>query len=185
MSGGKIVVTPPSEAVFAAAENAILGNCALYGATGGTLYANGLAGNRFAVRNSGATAIVEGAGMHACEYMTRGTVVILGSCGPNIGAGMTGGVLYLNRDFVKNINDSYLKPTHCSDEDLKSLREFLEDYRRETASATALEFLENWDSMKRKFVKCLPVSAFKKTTETLPTRSATELPRVGVSEATL
>ena len=95
MSGGEIVVRPPPEHRFAAHENSIVGNTCLYGATGGLLYANGRAGERFAVRNSGAVAVVEGVGDHGCEYMTGGTVVVLGRTGKNFGAGMTGGFAYV------------------------------------------------------------------------------------------
>ena len=93
MSGGKTVIVPPAEANYEPDENAIIGNCALYGATGGSLFVHGQAGDRFAVRNSGATAVVEGTGLHACEYMTNGTVIILYQTSDNIGAGMTGGTL--------------------------------------------------------------------------------------------
>ena len=98
MSGGSIAIAPLDGVLFDPADNAILGNCALYGATGGALFARGRAGDRFAVRNSGATAVVEGTGMHACEYMTLGTVAILGSTGANLGAGMTGGVVFVRQD---------------------------------------------------------------------------------------
>jgi len=95
MNGGEIVVRPPEEARFVSHQNVIMGNTALYGATGGRLFAAGLAGERFAVRNSGAVAVVEGAGEHCCEYMTGGTVVVLGETGRNFGAGMTGGEAYV------------------------------------------------------------------------------------------
>ncbi|HCI69077.1 MAG TPA: glutamate synthase large subunit, partial [Balneola sp.] len=91
MSGGKMVIVPPENARYKPEENAIIGNCALYGATNGKFYVYGQAGDRFAVRNSGTLAVVEGTGLHACEYMTNGTVVILGNTSDNIGAGMTGG----------------------------------------------------------------------------------------------
>src|SRR5206468_10272825 len=94
-SGGRIVVKPPVGARFLAEDNVIVGNVALYGATGGDLFANGLAGERFAVRNSGARAVVEGVGDHGCEYMTGGVVVVLGSVGKNFAAGMSGGCAYV------------------------------------------------------------------------------------------
>ena len=107
MAGGRIVVRPPEEAGYIARDTAIIGNTCLYGATGGELYAAGLAGERFGVRNSGATAVIEGAGDHCCEYMTGGVVVVLGKSGLNFGAGMTGGFAYvldIDRDFVDRYN---------------------------------------------------------------------------------
>src|SRR6202043_3963179 len=95
MTGGQIVIAPPSDAPYASEENTILGNTILYGATGGQLFAAGRAGERFAVRNSGAVAVVEGVGAHACEYMTGGMVVVLGETGPNFAAGMSAGVAYV------------------------------------------------------------------------------------------
>src|SRR5207247_4265129 len=99
MSGGRIVVRPPAGARFAPEDNVIVGNVALYGATGGDLFANGLAGERFAVRNSGARAVVEGVGDHGCEYMTGGVVVVLGPTGRNFAAGMSGGEAYVFDEF--------------------------------------------------------------------------------------
>lgn len=156
MSGGKVVIRPRLEAGFAPEENAIIGNCALYGATGGTLYVNGLAGDRFAVRNSGATAVVEGVGLHACEYMTGGTVVILGGTSKNLGAGMTGGVLYLAEVEPANINDQFLVPSPLGEADLDLLLELLADYVDETDSRTALAMLNNWTVWKRRFTRYDP-----------------------------
>src|SRR6202044_2109700 len=95
LSGGRLIVYPPRESKFAPEETIIIGNVALYGATSGDAFFNGVAGERFAVRNSGATAVVEGVGDHGCEYMTNGLVVVLGSCGRNFAAGMSGGVAYV------------------------------------------------------------------------------------------
>jgi glutamate synthase domain-containing protein 3 len=153
MSGGRIVIQPGEESVFRAEENAILGNCALYGATGGVLYVNGLAGDRFAVRNSGATAVVEGTGLHACEYMTNGTVVILGKTSPNIGAGMTGGTLFTYGDRSEHVNGEYVAASKLSDTDEIMLKELLEDYLSQTGSNTAFAILTNWDERKGRFVK--------------------------------
>src|SRR5207302_1536964 len=109
MGGGEVVVRPPAEAGFASHENTIVGNTVLYGATGGKLFVAGRAGERFAVRNSGALAVVEGVGRHGCEYMTAGVVVILGPAGDNMGAGMTGGLAYLLRpDADDYFNDDRL-----------------------------------------------------------------------------
>ena len=123
MSSGKVSILPPPQAELNPVTSSIIGNCALYGATGGELFVYGLAGDRFAVRNSGATAIVEGVGLHACEYMTGGTVVILGKTGPNIGAGMTGGCIYLRKDQVGHLNAEYVlaKDTIGVDQSLQNL----------------------------------------------------------------
>src|SRR5690606_16333076 len=107
MAGGKLVVVPPRGSVFKSQETAIIGNTCLYGATGGQLFAAGIAGERFGVRNSGAHTVVEGAGDHCCEYMTGGLVTVLGNTGHNFGAGMTGGFAYvldLDKDFVDKYN---------------------------------------------------------------------------------
>src|SRR5258708_3359445 len=106
MSGGEIIVKPSADQKFAAADNSIVGNTCLYGATGGTLLANGRAGERFGVRNSGATAVIEGVGDHGCEYMTGGTVVVLGRTGKNFGAGMTGGLAFV-LDLEERFSDLY------------------------------------------------------------------------------
>ena len=153
MSGGRIVINPSTESTYRAEENAILGNCALYGATGGTLYVNGLAGDRFAVRNSGAIAVVEGTGLHACEYMTNGVVVILGKTSPNIGAGMTGGTLFTNGDRNEHVNSDYVTAARLSDVDERMLKLLLEDYLSETGSNTASAILANWHERKSGFVK--------------------------------
>ena len=107
LSGGKLVVFPPKGVLFQAEENIIIGNVALYGATSGKAFINGIAGERFCVRNSGATAVVEGVGDHGCEYMTGGCVVVLGVTGKNFGAGMSGGIAYVldeDRSFYKRLN---------------------------------------------------------------------------------
>lgn len=165
MSGGRAVITPPEKANYKAEENAIIGNCALYGATGGVLYINGRAGDRFAVRNSGATAVVEGTGLHACEYMTNGTVVILGSVSHNVGAGMTGGTLYLRQDQIPFVNDEYLSPVEMDNTDRKFLNELLQDYYRETDSNTAKDVLLDWEKQHRTFVKLLPIGVLAKQEE--------------------
>ncbi len=144
MSGGRVVVRPSPEAAFVPEENAILGNCALYGATGGTLYAHGLVGDRFAVRNSGATAVAEGAGLHACEYMTRGTVAILGPVSHNVGAGMTGGRLFLDRRREAHVNAAYLEARPLDEAAARDFQALLSDYLAATGSATALRLLTHW-----------------------------------------
>ena len=162
MSGGSTVINPSPRSTFDPTDNAIIGNCALYGATGGKLYVHGLAGDRFGVRNSGATAVVEGTGLHACEYMTNGTVLILGPVSRNVGAGMTGGVLYMREDQVHQINDEYVTPLEMDSISSKEFRLILEEYYSKTNSSTAGTILENWTKEKRKFVKIMPNGVLEK-----------------------
>ena len=162
MSGGFMVINPSKKSSYDPAKNAIIGNCALYGATGGRLYVNGLAGDRFAVRNSGAIAVVEGTGLHACEYMTNGTVAILGAVSANVGAGMTGGVLYLREDQVHQINDEYVTPLELDDASAKELKRLLTDYHRHTQSKTAENFLADWNKQKKRFIKLIPNGVLEK-----------------------
>jgi len=177
MSGGSMVINPSSESTYDPSDNAIIGNCALYGATGGKLFVHGLAGDRFAVRNSGALAVVEGSGLHACEYMTNGTVVILGGVARNVGAGMTGGVLYLREDQVHQVNDEYLTPLELDKKSEKDLHTILEQYHKETGSKKAAQILDEWDRHKRSFIKLLPKGVLakreeEKTTEEVKNESA-------------
>lgn len=157
MSGGTVIITAPSEATYDPAENAIIGNCALYGATGGSLWVYGRAGDRFAVRNSGARAVVEGAGLHACEYMTGGEVAILGPLGPNAGAGMTGGVLFLLAEHGAQVNAEYLQTAPLDDEHARVLTNLLSDHLAATDSATARALLEDRDGLRTLFVSARPV----------------------------
>ena len=166
MSGGRVVIRPPLNSKFKSHENVIIGNCALYGATGGTLYVNGLAGDRFAVRNSGAVAVVEGTGLHACEYMTNGTVIILGAAAQNIGSGMTGGEVFLYGDHDDRVNHEFIKLDPLNSSDEKRLRGILEDYHHETQSLLAKEVLEKWPETHLRFQKYLPKNVLaKKMTE--------------------
>ncbi|AOU96760.1 glutamate synthase large subunit [Acidihalobacter yilgarnensis] len=151
MAAGKIVIHPPTGSQFRSHEAAIIGNTCLYGATGGKLFAAGIAGERFCVRNSGATAVVEGAGDHACEYMTGGVVAILGQTGVNFGAGMTGGfalVLDLDNQFVDRCNHELIDLHRLDPEHMEAprayLRGLLEEYQAETNSAWASELLANF-----------------------------------------
>jgi glutamate synthase (NADPH/NADH) large chain len=161
MSGGRIIVKPPPGARFAPEESVIIGNVALYGATAGDLFANGLAGERFAVRNSGARAVVEGVGDHGCEYMTGGVVVVLGSVGRNFAAGMSGGTAFVydptqalrartNLDMVE------LEPL-VDDSDLWLVYGLIEDHVRFTRSPRAKKILDNWDNLISRFVKVMPI----------------------------
>ena len=158
MSGGKTVIVPPSEVHYKAEENAIIGNCALYGATGGSLYVYGQAGDRFAVRNSGAIAVVEGTGLHACEYMTNGTVVILGQTSDNIGAGMTGGTLFMYEDPSNRVNNDYIAEAPCTAHELSELKALMIDYAKETGSTKANYIVKDWENTVNSFKKYIPIS---------------------------
>jgi glutamate synthase (NADPH) large chain len=160
LSGGRITLFPPASARFVPEDNVIVGNTALYGATGGELYACGLAGERFAVRNSGARAVVEGIGDHGCEYMTGGVVVVLGPTGRNFAAGMSGGVAYVfDRDQAlrSHCNLQSVELESLVDEsDLWLVYGMLEDHVRATASLLGRRLLDNWELMVAKFVKVMP-----------------------------
>jgi len=160
LSGGRLIVYPPRSSTFQPEENILIGNVALYGATGGDAYFNGVAGERFAVRNSGATAVIEGLGDHGCEYMTRGTVVVLGKCGRNFAAGMTGGVAYIfdaEGDFAEmRCHHSTVGLYPVAGEDEKELYSLIEKHAAATASPRAAWILENWPQLLPKFVKVWP-----------------------------
>ncbi len=160
LSGGFVVVRPPGEATFAAEENILIGNVALYGATGGEAFFNGLAGERFAVRNSGARAVVEGVGDHGCEYMTRGLVVVLGRTGRNFAAGMSGGVAYvLDEDgtFPAKCNRAMVELGPLSDRaEINQLHNLIVRHHQYTQSRRAGEILESWDDYVGRFVKVMP-----------------------------
>jgi len=168
MSGGRIIVKTKSNSAFVAHENIIAGNVILYGATGGEVYLQGIAGERFGVRNSGASAVVEGVGDHGCEYMTGGCVVVIGPTGMNFAAGMSGGVAYV-------LDESELFDTRCNldmvdlesvklPEDQQRLRAMLEKHVVYTGSPKAKKILENWETMLPLFVKVMPVE-YKKVLE--------------------
>jgi glutamate synthase (NADPH/NADH) large chain len=158
MAGGRIVVRPPEEAGYVARDTAIVGNTCLYGATGGDLYAAGLAGERFGVRNSGATAVIEGAGDHCCEYMTGGVVVVLGKSGLNFGAGMTGGFAYvldIDRDFVDRYNHDLIDIHRITPESMEAhlhhLRDLIVAHVEYTGSAWGTAILEDYRTYLPKF----------------------------------
>ncbi len=160
LSGGTVIIGPPPEVTFAPEDNILIGNVALYGATSGQAFVRGLAGERFAVRNSGAEAVVEGVGDHGCEYMTGGRVVILGPTGRNFAAGMSGGEAYVldeAGDFASLCNPGMveLEPVK-SDEDRSSLRSLIESHLELTGSANASRVLASWDLMLPKFTKVMP-----------------------------
>ena len=160
LSGGRIVVYPPRGSAFAPEESIIIGNVALYGATGGEAFFNGMAGERFAVRNSGAVAVVEGVGDHACEYMTRGTVVVLGETGRNFAAGMTGGIAYVldeNGTFgATRCNRAGVDLVPMDAEDAVLVRGLLQRHRDLTGSPRARRVLGEWDSLAPRFIKVFP-----------------------------
>jgi glutamate synthase (ferredoxin) len=160
LSGGKLLIYPPEEATFAPEENVIIGNVALYGATGGEAYVRGLAGERFAVRNSGAVAVVEGVGDHGCEYMTGGRVVILGRTGRNFAAGMSGGIAYVfdpSRHFRPRCNLSLVElETVTNDEDVTLVRDLITRHIRYTGSEHAQRILDDWRKTRKQFVKVMP-----------------------------
>ena len=172
MSGGFVVINPPKISTYDPTDNAIIGNCALYGATGGRLYVHGLAGDRFAVRNSGAVAVVEGTGLHPCEYMTNGTVVILGPVSSNVGAGMTGGILYLRKDQVHQVNNEYVTPLNVDSSSSKELKRLLLDYHKHTGSTTAEEYLSDWENEKNNFLKLMPIGVLAKQREIMELKKA-------------
>ena len=160
LSGGKIVVRPPEGITFKPEENIITGNVALYGATSGKAFISGVAGERFAVRNSGATAVVEGVGDHGCEYMTGGTVVVLGQTGKNFAAGMTGGIAYVldeNWDFYQRVNKETvsLEPVEHK-YDVATLKELIREHVEATGSPRGKEILDNFSEFLPKFKKVLP-----------------------------
>jgi glutamate synthase (NADPH/NADH) large chain len=166
MADGKIVIRPPVDARFVARETPIMGNTCLYGATGGELYAAGRAGERFAVRNSGATAVVEGAGDHCCEYMTGGVVAVLGRVGMNFGAGFTGGFAYvldLDRDFVDRYNHELIDILRLSPEGmehhLQHLQRLVRRHVFETESAWGRTLLTEYRDFLGKFWLVKPKAA--------------------------
>ena len=160
MNGGRIVIRPTADAPFVWEENQIIGNTVLYGATGGEAYFAGRSGERFCVRNSGVTAVVEGIGDHGCEYMTGGTVVILGPTGRNFGAGMSGGIAFIldeSRTFVRQANTGMIDLEQLSEEeDIATLRRLIEQHVSFTGSAKGQAVLDDWDNMIEKFVKVFP-----------------------------
>ena len=159
LSGAKLILYPPAKSTFVAEENIIIGNTAFYGATNGQAFIRGMAGERFAVRNSGVTAVIEGVGDHGCEYMTGGTVVVLGATGRNFAAGMSGGVAYVfdeKGDFAKKCNTQMAALEKVDDEDAATLKALIEEHAINTKSTRAASILGNWDANRAKFTKVMP-----------------------------
>ena len=161
LSGGRLVIFPPKKSKFASEENILIGNVVLYGATSGEAFFNGVAGERFAVRNSGATAVVEGVGDHGCEYMTNGLAVVLGSCGRNFAAGMSGGIAYVfdeRGDFTEkrcNLSSVDLEPV-IEPRDVELIHGLVRRHVELTQSKRAKNILDNWQEMLPRFIKVFP-----------------------------
>jgi len=159
LSGGKLIIYPPKNSQFKAEENILLGNVALYGATEGEAYFRGIAAERFCVRNSGASVVVEGIGDHGCEYMTGGKAVILGPTGRNFGAGMSGGIAYIyNKEgnFEENCNSETFELETLLAEDLNDLKNLITNHGNYTESTVAKQILDNWEAESQKFLKVMP-----------------------------
>ena len=159
-SGGRIIVYPPRQSTFKAEDNILIGNVVMYGATSGESYFRGIAAERFCVRNSGATAVVEGVGDHGCEYMTGGRVVVLGKTGKNFGAGMSGGIAYVcdrDGDFASLCNFGTFELEQMEQpDDVEELRKLIENHKAYTGSTTAEQLLDNWEIELPRFVKVMP-----------------------------
>jgi len=183
LSGGKIVIRPDRNAKFDSSQNVIAGNVAAYGATSGTLFVRGLVGERFCVRNSGATAVVEGVGDHACEYMTGGRVVVLGQTGRNFAAGMSGGIAYVVDLNIENVNAEMVELEDLDDDDKIFLSSTLKNYLEETDSPLAKKLLEDKDFTKftkvmpREFKRVLLAQAKAKRDGTDPMQAVMEVSR--------
>jgi glutamate synthase (NADPH/NADH) large chain len=159
LSGGRIVVHPPEQSPFVPEENVIAGNVILYGATAGELFVRGVVGERFCVRNSGATAVVDAVGDHACEYMTGGRVIVLGMTGRNFGAGMSGGIAYVydaDDTFANRLNDDMVDNDPLEVDDLDFLKATIARHRELTGSTVAAGILDDWHVESRKFAKVMP-----------------------------
>jgi len=169
LSGGVITVIPPAGATFRPEENIIAGNTLLYGATSGQVFIRGMVGERFAVRNSGATAVVEGVGDHGCEYMTGGTVVVLGKTGRNFAAGMSGGIAYVldtNQlfDTLCNLDMVDIEPV-TAPADIDHLKGLVSEHANRTGSRLANKILAEWRETLPRFVKVMP-QEYKKALQT-------------------
>ena len=159
LSGGKIIVHPPVESVFPAEDNIIIGNVAFYGATSGEAYINGIAGERFCVRNSGITAVVEGVGNHGCEYMTGGRVLVLGRTGRNFAAGMSGGIAYVYDLEPTNCNQDLVHLGDLTDEgEVSIVKDMLARHVQYTGSELGRRLLENWEDTQGRITRIIPTA---------------------------
>jgi glutamate synthase (NADPH/NADH) large chain len=173
LSGGRIIVYPPKTSSFLPEESILVGNVVLYGATGGEAFLSGIAGERFAVRNSGATAVVEGVGDHGCEYMTAGRIVILGDTGRNFAAGMSGGIAYVydvRGRFPIHCNREMVELDPVGSEDIAELKDMIQRHYAYTGSTVAKFVLDDFDNQLQHFVKVFPTD-YKKVV-----RAATQSP---------
>ncbi len=185
LSGGKLIIYPHNKSTFRPQNNIITGNVNLFGATSGEVYINGMAGERFAVRNSGATAVVEGVGDHGCEYMTGGTIVVLGRTGVNFAAGMSGGIAFV-------LDEDQLFDTKCNlemvdiepvidEKDRALLLSLIEKHVKYTNSEHASRILRDWTEMLPQFVKVMPID-YRKALERLKKAEAKETDVVAITE---
>ncbi|MDD2366963.1 MAG: glutamate synthase large subunit [Desulfuromonadaceae bacterium] len=177
LSGGSIILYPPPASTFKAEENIIAGNVAFYGATSGTAYIRGIAGERFCVRNSGVNAVVEGVGDHGCEYMTGGVVAILGQTGRNFAAGMSGGIAFVldqEGDFASRCNTEMVGLEELDEYDAEVLREMIENHAEYTGSSRAAMLLINWRNSLKRFVKVMPMD-YKRVLQALERAKASGL----------
>ena len=159
LSGGIVSVRPPESALFRAEENMIVGNTVLYGATAGRAFFRGLAGERFAVRNSGAKAVVEGVGDHGCEYMTGGRVVVLGPTGRNFAAGMSGGIAYVydkDRRLPRRCNLDLVDLDALTEDDEQEVKALIAEHAQRTGSLVARNVLASWERSRERIVKVMP-----------------------------
>ncbi|MBS3739292.1 MAG: glutamate synthase subunit alpha, partial [Psychroflexus sp.] len=159
LSGGKLIIYPPQNSSFKADDNILIGNVAFYGATSGEAYINGMAGERFGVRNSGVKAVVEGVGDHACEYMTGGRIVVLGQTGQNFAAGMSGGIAYIldeDNSFENKCNQGLVGLEQPNSNDIEELQHLIENHYYYTKSKKAKHILERFDEYQLKFIKVIP-----------------------------
>ena len=185
MSGGRVIIVPPEDATFRPHENIIVGNVVLYGATSGEMYINGVAGERFCVRNSGATAVVEGVGDHGCEYMTGGMVAVIGPTGKNFAAGMSGGVAYV-------LDETELFDTKCNlgmvdlesvwnKDDCNNLHRLIQNHYQYTNSPRAREILDHWEAALPLFVKVMPID-YRKVLERMRIQETLDQETVSATE---
>ncbi len=156
LSGGRLIIYPSRNARFVPEENIIIGNVAFYGATSGEAYINGKGGERFCVRNSGVKTVIEGIGDHGCEYMTGGLVINLGEIGRNFAAGMSGGIAYILKDYITEINTEMVDIDLLEDEDFATIKTYLKRHVKLTNSGLGQKFLEEWETAKEKFIKVIP-----------------------------
>jgi glutamate synthase (NADPH/NADH) large chain len=181
LSGGRLVVRPHPDAPFAAETQVISGNVGLYGATSGEVFVRGVVGERFCVRNSGATAVVEGVGDHGCEYMTGGKAVVLGPTGRNFAAGMSGGIAYVLDLRPERVNREMVEVEPLDDADAEFLREIVERHFTETGSTVAKDLLADWDAALGRFGKVMPTD-YKRV---LRARAAAEAEGRDIDEAVM